>query len=114
MYGSKGSNACPEGSTRIVNWAVCAMAVEDMENKYFWGNSSYYYYPAGCFVMYSYIYFNTASPGAASADAQPLCIPGALPRFCAANSSHPADTVGVLVRYYASTQAFPRRTLGGT
>jgi hypothetical protein len=109
VFGSKGSNACPEGSTRIVNWLVCAVAVEDMENKYFNGNESTTSYPAGCIVSYgSRVYFNTASTGAAEANTAPLCIPGAPPRFCAAIVSHPADTLGVLVRYHASNQSWPQ------
>ena len=84
MYGSKGSNACPEGSTRIVNWTVCAIAAEDSD-KYFYGNQSTTSLPAGCIVRWGYaVYFNTGSPGAADADTQPLCIPGAPPRFCTA------------------------------
>jgi hypothetical protein len=84
VYGSKGSNACPEGSTRIVNWTVCAIAAEDSD-KYFYGNQSTTSYPAGCIVRYDYqVYFNTASSGAAEANTQPLCIPGAPPQFCAA------------------------------
>ena len=84
MYGSKGSNACPEGSTRIVNWTVCAMAVDDT-GKSFYGNQSTTSLPAGCIVRWGYaVYFNTGSPGAADADTQPLCIPGAPPRFCTA------------------------------
>jgi hypothetical protein len=103
VFGSKGSNACPEGSTRIVDWAVCAIAADD-SGKYFYGKYSWdYYYPAGCIVMYdNVVYFNMGSPGAAEANTQPLCIPGAPPRFCAAIVSHPADTLGVLERYYAS------------
>jgi hypothetical protein len=112
VFGSKGSNACPEGSTRIVDWLVCAVAVEDMENKYFRGNWSTTSYPAGCIVNYgSTVYFNTESSGAANADTVPLCIPGAPPRFCAAIVSHPAETVGVLVRYHASTQSWPQGAL---
>jgi hypothetical protein len=105
VYGSKGSNACPEGSTRIVNWLVCAKAADD-SGQYFQGNRSTTSLPAGCIARWGSAYFfNEGSPGAANADTAPLCISGAPPRFCTANSSHPADTLGVLVRYYASTQA---------
>jgi hypothetical protein len=111
VLGSKGSNACPEGSTRIVNWAVCAMAAED-SGKYFSGNMSYNFYPAGCIVYYDhYIYFNADSFGGAYASMQPLCIPGAPPRFCMAIVSHPVD---VPRRYYASNQSFPQGALSQT
>ena len=92
VFGSKGSNACPEGSTRIVNWAVCGMAAED-SGKSFYGNYSTTSVPTGCIVIDGYAgYFNPTSPGAAEANTQPLCIPGAPPRFCTAIVSHPADT----------------------
>ena len=84
MYGSKGSNACPEGSTRIVNWTACAMAADDT-GKRWQGTLSTNSSPRGCFVddIY-YVYFNSASPGAGRDNTQPLCIPGAPPRFCTA------------------------------
>ncbi len=111
VFGSKGSNACPEGSTRIVSWTVCAIAAED-SSMYFQGNHSTTSLPAGCIARWGdNIYFNTGSPGAADADTQPLCIPGAPPRFCAANLSHPADTLGVLERYHASNQSWPQGAL---
>ena len=114
MFGSKGSNACSEGSTRIVNWTVCSIAAED-SGKYFYGNQSTTSLPEGCIVIYdNAVYFNTGSPGAANADTQPLCIPGAPPRFCTANLSHPADTFGVLERYYASNQSCPQGALSQT
>ena len=112
MFGSKGSNACPEGSTRIVNWTVCAIAAED-SGKYFSGNYSTSSLPTGCVAQNDYyVYFNPASPGAAEANMQPLCIPGAPPRFCTAIVSHPVDIpVGVLVRYHASNQSCPQGAL---
>ncbi len=113
VYGSKGSNACPAGSTRIVNWTVCAIAADDT-SMYFQGNHSTTSLPEGCIARWGYyVYFNTGSPGAADADTQPLCIPGAPPRCCTAIVSHPADTLGVrvLVRYHASNQSWPQGAL---
>jgi hypothetical protein len=53
VFGSKGSNACSEGSTRIVNWTVCSIAAED-SGRIFYGNQSTTSLPEGCIVRYDY------------------------------------------------------------
>lgn len=73
-YGAKNSLACPSGTERIVDRAVCKAAAEAM-GRTMKDLDQLRTYPSGCWRLSSTFYFNTVANGNANSASEVICTP---------------------------------------
>jgi hypothetical protein len=75
VLGASSTNVCPAGS-KITTEVTCRVAAGFLGKPY-GGNTSYSYFPSGCYLnttAVGSVYLNTHPTGGTAANGQPLCL----------------------------------------
>ncbi len=94
VLGASNTNVCPAGS-KISMEVTCRVAA-GFVGKPYGGNTSFSYFPSGCYLntAAAFVYLNTHPTGNAAASAQPLCKGTGAPPQPPPRAHLQGDTVG--------------------